>query len=65
MFNTSPAEEKDNMANNLDTVMTRDEAIEQFDNYVLPVVIQLHEQDGEFDEPARSEAARHHRRKKG
>ncbi len=44
------------MASNLRTVMTRDEAIEQFDNYVLPVVIQLHEQDGKFDECPRSEA---------
>ena len=44
------------MARDLYTVMTRDEAIEQFDNYVLPVVIQLHEQDGQFDECARSEA---------
>ena len=44
------------MASNLDTVMTRDQAIEIFDNHVLPVVIQLHEKDGQFDEPARSEA---------
>ena len=38
------------MANNLDTVMTRDEAIEVFDNHILPLVTQLHEQDGDFDE---------------
>ena len=44
------------MARDLYTVMTRDEAIEQFDNYVLPIVIQLHEQDGQIDECARSEA---------
>ena len=44
------------MASNLDSVMTRDEAIEIFDNHILPLVTQLHEQDGQIDEPARCEA---------
>ena len=44
------------MANNLDTVMTRDEAIEIFDNHILPIVKQNMEPDGQIDEPARSEA---------
>jgi hypothetical protein len=34
------------MANNLDTVMTRDEAIEIFDNHILPIVKQGMEPDG-------------------
>ena len=44
------------MASNLDSVMTRDEAIEIFDNHVLPIVVQHYEQDGQPDWPARSEA---------
>ena len=44
------------MASNLDTVMTRDEAIEVFDNHILPLVIHSYEQDGHVDEPARCEA---------
>ena len=44
------------MANNLNTVMTRDEAIEIFDNHILPIVKQNMEHDGQIDEPARSEA---------
>ena len=41
---------------NLDTVMTRDEAIEIFDNHILPLVKQNMEQDGVPDIPARCEA---------
>ena len=41
---------------NLDTVMTRDEAVEIFDNNILPIVKQGMEQDGEPDYIARSEA---------
>jgi len=44
------------MASNLDSVMTRDEAIEIFDNHILPLVQQGMEQDGVPDIPARSEA---------
>ena len=44
------------MASNLDSVMTRDEAIEIFDNQILPLVIHSYEQDGIVDEPARCEA---------
>ena len=44
------------MASNLDSVMTRDEAIEIFDNHILPLVQQGMESDGEPDIPARSEA---------
>ena len=44
------------MASNLDSVMTRDEAIEIFDNHILPIVKQNMEPDGQIDEPARSEA---------
>ena len=44
------------MANNLHTVMTRDEAIEIFDNHILPIVQQGMEQDGEPDYIARSES---------
>ena len=43
------------MAKNLYKVMTRDEAIVEFDNCVLPGVIEAFEQDGKFDEIARSE----------
>ncbi len=44
------------MASNLRTVMTRDEAIEIFDNCILPLVVHSYEQDGEPDWPARREA---------
>ena len=44
------------MASNLARVMTRDEAIENFNSYVLPIVQQGMEQDGEPDYIARSEA---------
>ncbi len=44
------------MASNLDTVMTRDQAIEIFDNHILPIVKQNMEQDGVPDIPARCEA---------
>ena len=43
------------MANNLDSVMTRDQAIEIFDNEILPMVVQRYEQDGIPDIPARCE----------
>ena len=43
------------MASNLDSVMTRDEAIEIFDNEILPMVVQHYEQDGIPDIPARCE----------
>jgi hypothetical protein len=43
------------MANNLYKVMTRDEAVEEFDSCVLPGVIETCEQNGQFDEIARSE----------
>tara|TARA_R110000824_G_scaffold232791_2_gene420953 strand:+ start:373 stop:597 length:225 start_codon:yes stop_codon:yes gene_type:complete len=44
------------MARDLNTVMTRDEAIDIFDNHILPLVQQGMESDGEPDIPARSEA---------
>ena len=44
------------MANDLHSVMTRDEAIEDFITTVLPAVVEEYEQDGIIDEPARSEA---------
>ena len=37
-------------------VITRDEAIERFENNILPMVIQSCEQDGHVDGPARREA---------
>ena len=43
------------MASNLDTVMTRDQAIEIFDNCILPIVAEQYEQDGRADECARRE----------
>ena len=43
------------MASNLHTVMTRDEAIEIFDNCILPIVVEEYEQDGRPDEVARRE----------
>ena len=44
------------MANDLYSVLTRDEAIEDFITTVLPAVVEECEQDGELDEIARSEA---------
>ncbi len=41
---------------NLNEVMTRDEAINEFVECVLPAVVEEYEQDGIIDEPARSEA---------
>ena len=38
------------------SVMTRDEAIDQFIDSVLPAVVEEYEQDGELDGPARREA---------
>tara|TARA_B100000405_G_scaffold212630_1_gene150083 strand:+ start:85 stop:309 length:225 start_codon:yes stop_codon:yes gene_type:complete len=43
------------MARDLNTVMTRDEAIEIFDNCILPIVAEQYEQDGRVDECARRE----------
>ena len=44
------------MASNLYRVMTWDQAVEQFEMSVLPMVIAHYEQDGIIDEPARREA---------
>ena len=44
------------MAANLYTVMTRDEAIEEFEAYILPSTIKSYEWDGMPDWPARREA---------
>ena len=44
------------MAANLYTVMTRDEAIEEFEAYILPVTLNRYEADGIPDWPARREA---------
>jgi len=44
------------MASNLDTVMTHADAVEHFDECVLPWVVEQHEQDGVPDLPARREA---------
>ena len=44
------------MASNLDTVMTFDQASEQFTDCILPMIQEAHEQDGKADIPARSEA---------
>jgi hypothetical protein len=43
------------MAQNLYAVKTRDEAIEQFEDFNIPMVVEQFEQDGEIDEIARSE----------
>ena len=43
------------MARDLNTVMTRDEAIEIFDSCILPIVVEEYEQDGRADECARRE----------
>jgi len=40
----------------LSTVITRDEAIIQFEAEILPFVKETYEQDGQPDYPARSEA---------
>ena len=44
------------MASNLDTVMTHADAVEHFDECVLPWVVEQYEQDGVPDLPARREA---------
>jgi len=44
------------MADRLPTVVTRAEAIIEFEENVLPRVIEIYEQDGIPDIPARSEA---------
>ena len=44
------------MASNLDTVMTFDQACEQFTDCILPMIQERYEQDGIPDVPARSEA---------
>ena len=44
------------MASNLHTVITRDEAIANFTENILPWVKEQYEQDGVADFPARSEA---------
>ena len=44
------------MASDLYSVMTRDEAIDQFIDSVLPAVVEEYEQDGIIDGPARREA---------
>ena len=44
------------MASNLDHVMTFDQACEQFTDCILPMIQEQHEQDGNADIPARSEA---------
>ena len=44
------------MASNLDTVMTFDQACEQFTDCILPMIQEQHEQDGIADMPARREA---------
>ena len=44
------------MANDLYSVMTRDEAIEDFITTVLPAVVEEYEQGGIIDGPARREA---------
>ena len=42
---------------NLDTVMTRDEAIAEFELSVLPAIVEVERSNGsDFDEPMRSEA---------
>ena len=43
--------------NNLDTVMTRDDAIAEFEASILPGIIATERENGySFDEPMRSEA---------
>jgi hypothetical protein len=44
------------MATNLSEVMTHSQAINEFELFVLPTVIEHYEQDGIPDIPARSEA---------
>jgi hypothetical protein len=44
------------MATNLSRVMTRDQAVNEFEMFVLPTVIEHYEQDGIIDGPARREA---------
>ena len=44
------------MASQLDTVMTFDQACEQFTDCILPMIQEQYEQDGIPDYPARREA---------
>ena len=44
------------MATNLSRVMTHSQAINEFELFVLPMVIEHYEQDGILDGPARREA---------
>ena len=44
------------MASNLYRVMTWDQAVSEFEMFVLPTVTEHYEQDGIIDEPARREA---------
>ena len=44
------------MASQLPTVLLREDAVTQFNENILPLVIEQFEQDGQFDECARSEA---------
>ena len=44
------------MASQLDTVMTFDQACEQFTDCILPMIQEAYEQDGIPDMPARREA---------
>ena len=44
------------MASNLHTVKTRDEAIAEFENFILPVIKRQYESDGVPDYTARSTA---------
>ena len=44
------------MARDLHTVMTRAQAVDFFDNNILPAIKREYERDGHVDGPARSEA---------
>ena len=44
------------MARNLEQVILREQAVEHFNRFILPIVQVYHEQDGKPDWPARSEA---------
>ena len=54
MYNQQPR--GSNMASNLYQVITREQAIASFEEYILPSVQEEYEQDGEADYTARSEA---------
>jgi len=43
------------MARDLDTVMTHTDAVEYFNEHIIPVIIEAYEQDGVPDLPARRE----------